>query len=127
MRDHHAFVEHPGLDYCGRCGQSPLAPVHREPTVDLLEMDALGFAAFVASLGAAARDCGLRVPGCKGTPGGPDRTITRYPAGPLVTVRMRGRPAADVKRDLVAGVIEANDYHHDSPQVWEFLDRMEDA
>ena len=51
-----------------------------------------------------------RVPAFRSPPRVPDaaRTIRRYPAGAVVSVRLRGRPFADVVRDMVDGVLAAN-------------------
>jgi len=61
-------------------------------------------------LGAAARAAGLAVPAFRCPPRVADvsRTIRRYPGGAVVSVRLRGRPFADVGADMVEGVLVVN-------------------
>jgi hypothetical protein len=71
---------------------------------------ALRFAHAARQLGSAARAAGLAVPGFRCPPRLPAarRTIRRYPGGAVVSVRLRGRPFADVTADMVEGVVVAN-------------------
>jgi hypothetical protein len=68
------------------------------------------FADLARRLSAASRASGLVVPAFRTPPrrAGVPRTIRRLPGGPVVAVRMRGRPGADVIADMVEGVIVAN-------------------
>src|ERR1700726_2997475 len=70
----------------------------------------VSFAHAVRRLGAAARAAGLTVPAFRTPPrrSGAPRTIRRLPGGPVVAVRFRSRPSADVVADMVEGVIVAN-------------------
>ena len=74
------------------------------------ELPALRFADVARRLGAAAHEAGLSVPAFRSPPRVPDaaRTIRRYPAGAVVSVRLRGRPFAEVVTDMVDGVLAAN-------------------
>jgi hypothetical protein len=74
------------------------------------ELPAVRFADVARRLGAAAHEAGLDVPAFRSPPrvAGADRTIRRYPAGSVVSVRLRGRPFADVVADMVDGVLAAN-------------------
>src|SRR4029079_10906769 len=74
------------------------------------ELPALRFADAARRLGAAAHEAGLSVPAFRSPPRVPDaaRTIRRYPAGSVVSVRLRGRPFAEVVADMVDGVLAAN-------------------
>ena len=71
---------------------------------------AVHFAETARRLGAAARAAGLVVPAFRSPPRAPDaaRTIRRYPGGAVVSVRLRGRPFAQVVSDMVDGVVAAN-------------------
>ena len=73
-------------------------------------MPALRFADAARRLGAAAHEAGLRVPAFRSPPrvAGAARTIRRYPAGAVVSVRLRDRPFAEVVADMVDGVLAAN-------------------
>jgi hypothetical protein len=68
------------------------------------------FAELARRIGAAARAAGLVVPAFRTPPrrSGAPRTIRRLPGGPVVAVRFRSRPSADVVADMVEGVIVAN-------------------
>jgi hypothetical protein len=68
------------------------------------------FAELARRIGAAARAAGLVAPAFRTPPrrSGVARTIRRLPGGPVVAVRLRSRPAADVVADMVEGVIVAN-------------------
>jgi len=68
------------------------------------------FADLARRIGAAARAAGLVVPAFRTPPRRPGvpRTIRRLPGGPVVAVRLRSRPPADVLTDMVEGVIVAN-------------------
>lgn len=61
-------------------------------------------------LGEAASAAGLVVPAFRSPPRQPDveRTIRRLPGGPVVAVRIEGRPFEAVVRDLVDGIVAAN-------------------
>jgi hypothetical protein len=74
------------------------------------ELPALRFADVARRLGAAAHEGGLDVPAFRSPPRVPGaaRTIRRYPAGSVVSVRLRGRPFAEVVADMVDGVLAAN-------------------
>lgn len=74
------------------------------------ELPALRFADAARRLGAAAHEAGLDVPAFRSPPRVPGaaRTIRRYPAGAVVSVRLRGRPFAEVVGDMVDGVLAAN-------------------
>lgn len=68
------------------------------------------FAETARRLGGVAREARLVVPAFRCPPrlAGATRTIRRYPGGPVVAVRLRGRPFADVVADMIEGVIAAN-------------------
>jgi hypothetical protein len=68
------------------------------------------FAELARRIGAAARAAGLVVPAFRTPPRRPGvpRTIRRLPGGPVVAVRLRSRPTADVVNDMVDGVLVAN-------------------
>src|SRR5829696_7442121 len=74
------------------------------------ELPALRFADAARRLGAAAHEAGLSVPAFRSPPRVPGaaRTIRRYPAGAVVSVRLRERPFAEVLADMVDGVLAAN-------------------
>ena len=74
------------------------------------ELPALRFADVARRLGAAAHEAGLSVPAFRSPPrvAGAARTIRRYPAGAVVSVRLRGRPFTEVVNDMVDGVLAAN-------------------
>jgi hypothetical protein len=126
--DRHHYVDDAALSRCAECSQSPLAPIHQEPTVDIVEMDVLGFAETAAQLGAVANDLGLRVPAFRARAGNDTtavRTVTDYGSGAVVTVpHLRTRPARETKRDMADGLCEVNRLHHDHPKRWTLLDRM---
>ncbi len=71
---------------------------------------AIRFAEVARRLGAAGRAAGLVVPAFRTPPRRPGakRTIRRLPGGPVVAVRVRGRAAAAVIRDMIEGVVVAN-------------------
>src|SRR3954463_8007360 len=73
------------------------------------ELPALRFADAARRLGAVAHEAGLSVPAFRSPPRVPDaaRTIRRYPAGAVVSVRLRGRPFSEVVADMVDGVLAA--------------------
>ena len=68
------------------------------------------FAELARRLGSAARAAGLVVPAFRSPPRleGARRTIRRLPAGPVVAVRVKQRPPADVVSDMIEGVVVAN-------------------
>ncbi len=74
------------------------------------ELPALRFADAARRLGAAAHEAGLSVPAFRSPPRVPGaaRTIRRYPAGAVVSVRLRERPFGEVVADMVDGVLAAN-------------------
>jgi hypothetical protein len=82
----------------------------RTATETVTELPALRFADVARRLGAAAHEAGLSVPAFRSPPRVPGaaRTIRRYPAGSVVSVRLRGRPFAEVVADMVEGVLAAN-------------------
>ena len=82
----------------------------RTVTETIIELPALRFADTARRLGAAAHEAGLDVPAFRSPPRVPDaaRTIRRYPAGAVVSVRLRGRPFTEVVSDMVDGVLAAN-------------------
>jgi len=129
--ERHAFVNDAALEYCHRCGQDANAAVHWPAADPDAEITALVFADLARKLGAACHDLGLAVPAFRGVPqpddDGQARWIRRYPSGATVTVVLRGRPARDVKADMIDGAAEANRLHHDHPKRWALHDRMEDA
>jgi hypothetical protein len=76
------------------------------------------FADLARRIGAATRAAGLVVPAYRTPPrrAGVTRTIRRLPGGPVVAVRLRLRPAADVVCDMVEGVVVANGLTGDAAQ-----------
>src|SRR5262245_64549899 len=68
------------------------------------------FAQAARRLGAAARAAGLTVPAFRTPPRRPGapRTIRRLPGGPVVAVSLQGRAFGEVVRDMVDGVVAAN-------------------
>ena len=129
VMNEHRYVDVAHVDGCGDCGQDANAPVHgaTQNVDDVEEMGALHFADYARQIGAVCRDLGLSIPAFRSPPREPDvdRALTRYPTSVTVAVRMRGRRAIDVKRDMADGACEANGLHHDHPKRWELLDRME--
>jgi hypothetical protein len=75
-----------------------------------MRSDTLSFSAAVRAVAGEARQMGLVVPGFRSPPRipGADRTIRRSTGEPIVAVRVRGRPFADVVADIVQGVLVAN-------------------
>lgn len=57
-----------------------------------------------------ARSLGLVAPGYRCPPrlAGVDRSIRWWPEGPVVAVRMRGRPFDQAVADMIEGVVAAN-------------------
>jgi hypothetical protein len=76
-----------------------------------MRSDTLSFSAAVRAVGQEARRMGLVVPGFRAPPRipGADRTLRRSRGEPIVAVRLRGRPFADVVADIGEGVLVAND------------------
>ena len=74
------------------------------------QLPATRFADAARRLGAATHAAGLTVPAFRCPPRAPGavRTIRRYPGGAVVSVRLRGRPFAEVVTDMVDGVVAAN-------------------
>ncbi|HUI49541.1 MAG TPA: hypothetical protein VL119_12640 [Acidimicrobiia bacterium] len=68
------------------------------------------FADLARRISAAARAAGLVCPAFRTPPRRPGvpRTIRRLPGGPVVAVRVRSRPPADVVADMIEGVVVAN-------------------
>jgi hypothetical protein len=125
--ERHRYVEADGFgERCNTCGQAPYAPVHQEPTPDLLPMDALWFAEYVAQLTAVTRDLGLIVPSFQSRPG-PPRTVRWLPGGAIVTVSRAARPARLVKDDLIEGVCVVNMLHDTHPKRALLTERIGDA
>jgi hypothetical protein len=87
-----------------------MGPVNDRTVTELPALPALRFADVARRLGAAAHEAGLSVPAFRSPPRVPGaaRTIRRYPAGCVVSVRLRGRPFAAVVADMVDGVLAAN-------------------
>lgn len=75
-----------------------------------MEATSLRFAGAVRSLGRAARQHGLVLPGFRSPPRVPaDRTLRWRPDGSaVVAVRLKGRPWSAVLGDMVEGVVVAN-------------------
>ncbi len=69
------------------------------------------FAQCARQLQSAARASGLVVPAFRSPPRrrDADRTIRRLPGGAVVAVRLAGRQAAQIQRDMIDGVLAAND------------------
>jgi hypothetical protein len=74
------------------------------------DLPAARFADIARRLGAATRALGLTVPAFRCPPrvAGADRTIRRFPAGAVVSVRLRGRPFEAAVVDMIDGVLAAN-------------------
>lgn len=70
----------------------------------------VSFSSAVRAVADEARRMGLAVPGFRSPPGmaGVDRTIRRRHGDVIVSVRLRGRPFADVVADVVEGVLVVN-------------------
>ena len=68
------------------------------------------FSGAVRAVGLEARRLGLVVPAFRAPPRipGADRTLRRSRGEPIVAVRLRGRPFADIVADIVVGVLVAN-------------------
>ena len=84
---------------------------HRAYSIRLMDVaPPIRFAELARRIGAAARAAGLVVPAFRTPPrrSGVPRTIRRLPGGPVVAVRLRSRPTADVITDMVEGVLVAN-------------------
>ena len=77
----------------------------------VMEATSLRFAAAARSLGFAARQRGLAVPGFRSPPRlvGVDRSLRRRTDGYVtISVRLRDRPWVAVLADMVEGVVAAN-------------------
>ena len=74
-------------------------------------MTSLDFGVTARSLAGAARLRGLVVPVFASPPSRPDldRSIRRRNGSPVVSVRLRGRPATAVLADMVEGVVVASE------------------
>lgn len=100
-----------------------------------MESPSLHFAATVRTLGTAARQRGLVVPGFRSPPKVPDtdRTIRRFADGTTtVAVVVRGRPFQAVIADLIEGVVCSNDLAGAEATrvrtaLWEAVVAVEDA
>jgi hypothetical protein len=75
-----------------------------------METDPMMFSALVRVVAQEARAMGLVVPGFRSPPrlAGAVRTIRAGSGAPIIAVRLRGRPFADVAADVVEGVLVAN-------------------
>ena len=75
-----------------------------------MRSDTVRFSAAVRAVGLEARRLGLVVPAFRAPPRipGADRTLRRSRGEPIVAVRLRGRPFADIVADIVEGVLVAN-------------------
>ncbi|MCU1368883.1 MAG: hypothetical protein JWO77_77 [Ilumatobacteraceae bacterium] len=77
-----------------------------------MESPSLQFAATVRTLGAAARERGLVVPGFRSPPRRPgaERTVRRTADGAAtIAVAVRGRPFQAVVADLIEGLVLINE------------------
>ena len=77
-----------------------------------MESSSFHFAVAARTIGSAARERGLTVPGFRSPPKvpGADRTIRRRPDGSAsVAVAVKGRPFQAVIADLIEGVVVIND------------------
>jgi hypothetical protein len=74
------------------------------------EVPTAKFADTARRLAVAARAAGLVAPVFRSPPRGGSalRTIRRLPGGPVVAVRVRARPFAEVTADMIEGVVVAN-------------------
>lgn len=82
---------------------------------------ALAFGELSCLVAAECRRHGLIAPSFRSPPRRADaaRTVRRYPNGQwLVSVRCRGRPAADVVADMVDGVLVVNGLDGDAAARW---------
>lgn len=76
-----------------------------------MKVSSLQFAAAARSLGQAAREQKLLVPGFRSPPrvAGVERTLRRRPdGGATVSVQLRDRPLVAVVADMLEGVVVAN-------------------
>lgn len=80
----------------------PPTPLHRAPS--------LRFADAARRLSEAARGEGLVAPTFRSPPTDQrlDRTVRHRAGGPVVAVRVRGRPFAAVLADMIEGVVVSN-------------------
>ena len=80
----------------------PPTPLHQAPS--------LRFADAARRLSEAARDEGLVAPTFRSPPSDQrlDRTVRHRAGGPVVAVRVRGRPFAAVLADMIEGVVVSN-------------------
>jgi hypothetical protein len=76
----------------------------------VMESTTIRFADAARVLTREARRRGLVTPGFRCPPRliGVDRTVRRRPGGPVISVRVRGRPWPVVLGDMIEGVIVAN-------------------
>ncbi len=76
----------------------------------MAEVPTARFAETARRLAVAARAAGLVAPVFRTPPRSRSavRTIRRLPGGPVVAVRMRGRPFTQVVADMIEGVVVAN-------------------
>lgn len=96
----------------------------REETTSDTTTLTLAFAAAARRLGAVLREMGLVAPAFRSPPRtSDDRTVRHYDGGSVVSVRLRDRAVEDWQRDMVDGVLAANDQPLDHPQRW----RLEEA
>jgi hypothetical protein len=99
-----------GDDQMSAAALRPTSPPAERPSRPRGSASAMVFARSARALQQAARAAGLAVPAFRSPPrrAGSDRTIRRFAAGCVVAVRVHGRPAADVQRDMIEGVVAAN-------------------
>lgn len=76
----------------------------------LMHSDSIRFSTAVRAVADEARRVGLVVPGFRSPPRvpGADRTLRANGGAPVVAVRIRGRPFADVVADVIEGVLVVN-------------------
>lgn len=87
----------------------------------VVNCSALAFGELSRLVAAECRRHGLVAPSFRSPPRRRDaaRTVRRYPNGQwLVSVKCRGRPAADVVTDMVDGVLVANGLEGDAAAGW---------
>ena len=81
--------------------------------------DGLVFADRVRAASSVARRYGLTVPGFRSPPRdrSADRSLRRLHDGSfVVAITIKGRTLAAIERDIVDGIVAANDLDHDAPE-----------
>ena len=76
-----------------------------------MEATSLRFSSAARTLGHAARQRGLDVPGFRSPPrlAGVERSLRRRPdGGATIAIRLRGRPWSAVLADMIEGIVVAN-------------------